>query len=98
MEDVSLPACLPSPPPPAGTPNGVTNGILAGVPGHPLWQAAIDMIAKNAERTPKMTSSSQAGMTGAQRWEGKGRHRLTGSASFRKQGFPQPNPPLQGRR
>lgn len=50
-------------PPPAlqGTGGGVTNGQFAGIPGHPLWQAAIDVVHAGWKKNPNQQGNSLAG-------------------------------------
>lgn len=46
-----------------GTGQGATNGVMAGVAGHPVWEAAIQRVHSNWQRDPKM-AGGQAGLTG----------------------------------
>jgi hypothetical protein len=56
------PACV------QGTPRGVTNGVMAGVPGHPLWEAAIQRVHSGWRRVDQgrgaVNSTMQAALTG----------------------------------
>jgi hypothetical protein len=51
-----------------GTPRGVTNGVMAGVPGHPLWEAAIQRVHSGWRRVDQgrgaVNSTMQAALTG----------------------------------
>lgn len=55
MPDPLLPAAL------QGTGGGVTNGQFAGIPGHPIWQAAIDVVHRGWKQNPNQQGNSLAG-------------------------------------
>lgn len=44
-----------------GTGEGVTNGQFAGVPGHPIWKAAIDVVHAGWLQNPHQKGNSLAG-------------------------------------
>ncbi|KAL4444043.1 hypothetical protein ABPG75_011780 [Micractinium tetrahymenae] len=43
------------------TGGGVTNGQFAGIPGHPVWQAAIDVVHNSWKQNPNQQNNSLAG-------------------------------------